>query len=195
MKNIAQLAKEIHANAVSKGFYESEVNIPERFALIHSELSEALEAARADKFCTLDAFRKCGMYINFDAADFAAYVKGTFEDELADVVIRILDLCEGLGLSDILDHAYTNVLNHAFRYEYPWCNGSNIGEFVVNLHALVSDACRESFDLGKNNYDCFALALVIKTIGFRIDGDVLVTHIALKMKYNATRPYKHGKKF
>ncbi len=45
---INKLAEEIHQNAVSKGFFEKEKNIGEMLCLIHSEVSEALEADRKD---------------------------------------------------------------------------------------------------------------------------------------------------
>lgn len=43
---INELSKQIHENAKNKGFYEDEKNIGEMLCLIHSEVSEALEADR-----------------------------------------------------------------------------------------------------------------------------------------------------
>lgn len=50
-KPLNNLAKQIFDNAVSKGFYDDGKanNIGERIALIHSEVSEALEADRIGK--------------------------------------------------------------------------------------------------------------------------------------------------
>jgi NTP pyrophosphatase (non-canonical NTP hydrolase) len=80
--NLSALAMEIHGIAVEKGFWEGERNFGEAIALIHSELSEALEAARIgnpeDKNC-----------VGF----------GQVEIELADAVIRILDLAFGLNFN------------------------------------------------------------------------------------------------
>lgn len=50
---INELARQIHANARSKGFYEGQVNIAERLCLIHSEVSEALEADRKNHYTSL----------------------------------------------------------------------------------------------------------------------------------------------
>ncbi|NMB47215.1 MAG: nucleotide pyrophosphohydrolase [Firmicutes bacterium] len=69
---IAQAARLIHENAREKGFWDSERNFGEAIALIHSEASEALEAYRESDLTGIG-------------------------EELADIVIRTLDLAQGLG--------------------------------------------------------------------------------------------------
>ena len=71
-------AAAVHANARAKGFWDRERHISELLAEIHGEVSEVLEAAKhgnpeSEK---IPGFSKC-------------------EEELADVVIRIMDLAEG----------------------------------------------------------------------------------------------------
>ena len=67
---IKALQKELHQNALDHGWWEDVRPIPEILCLIHSEVSEALEAYRDD-----------------DMENFA--------EELADVAIRVLDAAEG----------------------------------------------------------------------------------------------------
>ncbi len=66
----------------------SSLQTARRLALVHSEVSEALEACRKGKRADLDAFKSDGE----TKEAFEAYVKDSFEDELADAVIRLLEL-------------------------------------------------------------------------------------------------------
>lgn len=93
-----ELAKIVHENAKSKGFYENEKNIGEMLCLIHSEVSEGLEADRKKRFANLKGFEVEQSYqphgdkLNFEQS-FQIHIKDTFEDEMADILIRVLDLC------------------------------------------------------------------------------------------------------
>lgn len=69
--------------AVEHGFWEGDRNDGEMIALMHSELSEMLEALRHDGLNTPSEH----------IPEFSAV-----EEEAADLVIRLLDFCEGRGV-------------------------------------------------------------------------------------------------
>lgn len=97
---INELAKEIHSNAKSKGFYEEPKNIGEMLCLIHSEVSEVLEADRKNKHTTYNIQVVNAWIDNNDFKEsFNRNVKDTFEDELADVMIRVMDLAAFKGIN------------------------------------------------------------------------------------------------
>lgn len=72
---------EVHVNARRKGFWDRKPSLPELIALTHSELSEMLEAHRK------------GLTKSTKIPAFTAE-----EEELADVVIRAMDIAGGLKM-------------------------------------------------------------------------------------------------
>jgi len=76
------LATEIHQHAVDKGFWKDKEgrNKGMMIALMHSELSGALEALRHDNSPSEHIPEFTGV-----------------EEEMADVVIRVMDFCHGFG--------------------------------------------------------------------------------------------------
>lgn len=98
---INKLAKEVHKGNVIRGFYQDDKNIGEMLCLVHSEVSEALECDRKDQYTGVGVFSsKQVLEFLGDVPDekfklhFEMNVKDTFEDELADIVIRVMDLAE-----------------------------------------------------------------------------------------------------
>lgn len=122
MKTINELAKEVHQNAVEKGFYERPKNLGEMIALMHSELSEALEADREDNYMIPEKGESDIATINQqDDEDFksmyAGFVKGNFEEEMADIVIRVMDLCAWKGI-DLEQHILAKMRFNSMRKKY-----------------------------------------------------------------------------
>ncbi len=80
---IRELVSRAHENAARHGFWDGPLEFGTAIALIHSELSEALEEHRKGD-------------------GFLSYVKDGKPEgiaaELADAVIRIADLCGALGI-------------------------------------------------------------------------------------------------
>ena len=96
---IRELQKEIHKNAISKGFYDKGQNFGTSLMLVVSELGECIEAHRQNDWCDIKAFNEVMVNETFDFETcFKKYVKDTVQDEIADAFIRILDMCEYYGI-------------------------------------------------------------------------------------------------
>jgi len=106
-----ELSKQIHENAKAKGFYDGEKNVGEILCLIHSEVSEALEADMRNRYTNRNSNP-------IESVDFNTFfvenVKNTFEDEMADIIIRTLDLCAYKGI-DIHWHIRAKMRYNAGR--------------------------------------------------------------------------------
>lgn len=113
-----------------KGFEPA--SIPTQLMLIVSELSEALEADRKGMKADMKSFEKfiedcsedsCSTVkdMMFNAA-FKQYIKDSFEDEIADAFLRLMNLCGIMGI-DIEKHIkmkakYNSLRPHKFGKAY-----------------------------------------------------------------------------
>jgi NTP pyrophosphatase (non-canonical NTP hydrolase) len=178
-------AKDIHANAIAKGFYPEnpkDRNDKEMLMLIICELAEAVEAHREGRW--MDSGRPgivpeelANDPDNF-GANFKALVKDTVEDEMADALIRILDYAQHKGL----------VFTEAYSFDaIPVINESFAANCFVALCEITDNPNMAKHSIGY---------MIRRIIGICDEYNIdICFHVEAKMKYNATRPIKHGKAY
>lgn len=99
-KSFEDMQEKVHLNAVNKGWWESDRSDGEIMALIHSEISEALEAMRKDPDMMDE---KCPEFKNIEV-------------ELSDVIIRVMDYAGRKNL----DIAGALLAKHEFNKTRPY---------------------------------------------------------------------------
>jgi len=109
IEGLNKASKEIYEANKLKGFDVAESNIGQTLMLIVSEVAEAMEADRKSKHADI---RRClfncesqqvhGDLLTFKDS-FEISIKDTFEDEIADIAIRLFDLCGAFKI-DIEKH-------------------------------------------------------------------------------------------
>lgn len=177
-----KLCKEAHAQAVKSGWWpegekKSELEI---MALIHSEISEAVEECRKG---TPPIYQHGAGYEKFpiitpDHKEWNDKHKPEGQlIELADACIRIFDY---IGYIDSIRPGFLFTIKNEYDYSLPTFYKKPI-DFYGACHSWL---CRRTLAevVGKIEKWCFDR------------GWNLEEAIEKKMTYNATRPYRHGNK-
>ena len=184
---LPELQREAHAIALSKGWWDEERTFGDLIALVHSELSEALEAYRENPTMGTSLH-------NPPEAGGSTVVGSRFlvkpegvASELADVVIRVADMAEWYG-RDLSDWEGAKISHPIVEPTF--------GDWISLIHGNLSLAfaflCTELE--GRTWTD--ALKGVLRLVSdmavhYGIDLDAA---IEAKMEYNRTREYRHGGK-
>ena len=155
-----------HAMAVNKGWWEGERSAVECWVNFHAELSEAWEEYR------------CGRMATWYAADAASVLRSGgvpkpegFWVEIADLMIRLADY---FGSKRFDVEALSD-------FDYQGANWNDIPAVIHCLHSEIAlDDCLDASDTCEH----FAAAHKIDLYGI----------IREKLRYNATRPHRHGGK-
>ncbi len=84
-----------YKTACEHGFHDNELSNEHFLCLVICELMEAVEADRVGIIADLDAFKRYEGKITFEE-NFKRHIKDSVTDELADAVIRLLDLAGSL---------------------------------------------------------------------------------------------------
>lgn len=198
--NYKKLAIAIHKANVKKGFWDKRRNEGEVLMLVISELSEALEGDRKDRYCNQDEFKyldwlEVSAGVNLEKARmnyFASYIKDTVGDELADTMIRMLDYHVGFKLK--ISQARINSYSEYYKKD----KMKNFGEELLRLSGVI---CRmfagETLEeIDKRTKEMLGNYVISRLMWIAGQKKInLEKHIEYKMMYNATRPKMHNKKY
>ena len=175
---LTQLRGEAYKNAMEKGFHDEEYPDEHWLMLIVCEIAEAVEADRND----MKMWRRSRGYekamksgVKPEMA-FEAYVKDTVEDEIADVVIRILDYMglKGVRIPDGMTYLVSRLQDKEVYGR---------SDFAAAIYPLVRTV--DGWDV---------LRMLATVLAFCKDREIdILKHVRLKMDYNKTRPRLHGK--
>lgn len=113
--NLNELRDRAYKTACEHGFHDEELSNEHCLCLVISELMEAVEADRKGRFAKVPVDKKGTIFDErtfhyqnkYFAENFETYIKDCVEDELADAVIRLLDLAglRNISIDDFLEEA------------------------------------------------------------------------------------------
>ena len=179
-KNLNTLSIAAHDAAVEKGFWKARPSLSHCQALIFSEVCEGIEADRKGRHADVELFdRRIAIGESECIGAFESHIKDTVEDELADTVIRILDLAGSLEL-DFTRVSATTYFRQFHKFDFP-----------ENAYGFIKGFCNENIPIIRRIV--WAIAYIEGWAEYE-DFD-LWWHVGKKMEFNATRPVLHGKKY
>lgn len=200
MKTYNELAEESYNIAATHGFHDKSYPDIHWLMLAFGEMGEMINADRSNKRANVEEFKErskeTSNYYDDDhifVQWFEYYMKDTVEDELADVIIRLLDLAglrkididtfgDSFGLSEIAfaGNFYEENLK---AHELPSVLFSIVN--VITYHERMETPLEDY--LPNEIVSLFGLADALK-----ID---IYYQIEQKMRYNSLRTKLHGKKY
>lgn len=177
-----ELRDRAYTNACNHGFHDCEYKDDHWLMLVITEISETVQADRKKKRTRKDEENTYRFLQKdkFYGYAYENYIEGTVEEELADVIIRLLDLA---GLREInLEPYYMELVP----------NAETLTDHCYYLCKILSDNRRDDKVWLKMIIDC--VISYIFSLAASMDIDML-WHIEQKMKDNELRKTMHGRKY
>lgn len=192
--NLNELRDSAYKTACEHGFHDEELSNEHCLCLVLSELMEAVEADRKGRFAKVPVDKKGTIFDErtfhyqnkYFAENFEAYIKDCVEDELADAVIRLLDLAglRNISIDDFPEEAIYGASES--------CVGETFTESIYAISTLPIRYFYE-YDYSFESQICHML-LSIFGLAKHMNID-LIWHVEQKMRYNELRENKHGKRY
>lgn len=171
-------AQEVHANAVAKGFWDTDRPWGETIALIHAELSEALEEHRASRPRIWHTPPDHWATRIWGLPPQSGVKPEGWGIELADAAIRILDLMAHEAWAVPLDGGPVVDIDEGFP------------TLIAEAHKITSETYVFEADSTRAMWLDMLLCLLLEAIG-----DDWPKILRAKHAYNLTRERLHGKAY
>ena len=188
LSRIDEFIESAYGTSCRHGFHDEELSFAHQMMLVIGEVGEMVEADRKSRRSSLGLFDDAMRSKDFKYC-FETYVKDTLEDELADVCIRLFDMC---GCFDICPKIY---YDDNVRGCWDLIFGKkNLCELSFDLVRLLCESEDGVGHLEALGLEFGCILVFIQCLADKLGID-LDKHIELKMRYNESRGYKHGKKY
>ena len=184
------LIERAYTCACVHGFHEEEKSVEHWMMLALSEVGEIVEADRKSNHSDLVDFN--ASFLSF-IDSFKKYVKDSVEDEMADVCIRLYDLCGIKGIEPVVfyEDKYVKAMRDTFK---ELMGDKSLCERCYSLSAILCRA--ENGNIREDELPSIIGAALCFVWCMAEDmGIDLLRHIELKMSYNESREKRHGKKY
>ena len=186
---LQEWARRIHENACAHGWHEEKKSDAHWLCMVITEVAEAVEADRKGRRANTQAMKETlriqkegeiGLteqwYQDWFPVYYKEYIKGSIDEEFADICIRIMDF------------AYEK-----YGEEMKWSDWKTgkIGTitFTERAYSLIRWMADETDD------GMLSLFIIYMYDWAGLLGIDLDFHIEAKMRYNETRPFKHNKAY
>lgn len=189
-ERISELVSNSYRVAKEHGFHDDYHSPAHYMMLVLSEIGEMVEADRKNRHADVASYRVGGLESVHTI--FERWIKDTFEDEMADVVIRLCDFCGSLG---VLPYTNDVMVDMSDEFKDYWGEKS-VCEQCFALSSMVVDIERSSYDADDSEMRKrlgSTLSFIFEMANYH--GIDLLWHVDRKMEYNESRPRRHGKAY
>ena len=177
------LKDKAYKTAVAHGFHEEEKPDAYWFGLVMSEAGEAINADRKGLHADTKRFEEVmAMRCITPRVAFEENIKDTVEDEIADIVIRLLDFA---GLKEYVLHLSAT--------SCPYVRGEYLAADLFSLMGILNDVHNDAeIELSINGI----ISILANSFGMLTGSDKdLWWFVEKKMQFNEQRPMLNGKKY
>ena len=203
---LAHRQEEINAGNVARGFWEESINPFEKPILAQTELSEAIDYHRKGKFGNewrlVEEYKEIFNHIENGIVAFDKTLKGTVIEEIADTAIRVADFW-GIDIHLLTFSSPDSAQAKAIRKTAHGHHVSDTRNFCERAGAVM-DECGilKRMLIPERGVGQLAVRQSATTIIYMLaelaedftgNVEILIEVIEAKLRYNAERPYKHGK--